>query len=126
MESMDNYDDLPYIDVEEALVRLGNRKPLLQKLLLSFIADPKCDEFLVALESRDLQASVHAAHTVKGIAANLSLPRLRGYMATQELLFKQAIDQGDNTVFAKVDVEDFKAIVANTLAEAEKAGAELS
>ena len=88
-------DALPGIDVAEALKRLlGNRK-----LLVSLLADFSrryagvADEVRAALARGDSELAVRTAHTIKGVAANLSAPDV--FEAAREL--ESALRRGEGS-----------------------------
>lgn len=49
---------------------------LIKRFLPMFLDDPSFNELTAALENDDVQTSFRAAHTLKGVSANLSLARL--------------------------------------------------
>ena len=115
---MDNdFSMFPLVALEEGLARVANKKSLYARLLNVFSADPKDKPLLEAFENRDLDAAYAAAHTIKGMAANLSLARLVKYTEMLESLFKQGKDAGDISVFDRVKSEDFTRIVQDTVDE---------
>lgn len=64
------------VNYEAGLQRFGNNQALFEKLLLSFLSDPTYKELDVALKALDYKAAFGAAHTLKGVAGNLSLQPL--------------------------------------------------
>jgi HPt (histidine-containing phosphotransfer) domain-containing protein len=71
-----------YINEEEGKKRVMNNAKLYVKLLTKFKADTSLDDLGAALDAQDWEKAQAAAHTVKGIAANLSLTEL----------YKQSLD----------------------------------
>jgi len=71
-----DYNGEVLMDVQDALPRVGNMLALYKKLINSFLNDKSYDDFKAALAANDIKKMQFAAHTVKGIAANLSLKRL--------------------------------------------------
>ena len=67
------------IDLRDVLERLEGDQPLLDELLVLFLADcpPKLDELRRALELKDMESVRLLGHALKGAAANLSLGPLR-------------------------------------------------
>lgn len=61
------------IDVGEALERMLGSEALLERLLGKFPADPNFAALGEALAEGDAQRAVAAAHTLKGVCANLSM-----------------------------------------------------
>ena len=71
------------IDMEEGLSRVLGNKTLYIKLLVKFKAEPYLNNLTDALDSGDYENAQAAAHTVKGVAANLSLKAL--HLQAQEI-----------------------------------------
>jgi HPt (histidine-containing phosphotransfer) domain-containing protein len=69
-------DDVVYVNVEEGLKRLMNNTGLYAKLLNKFKEDTRLSELEAALKANDIEKAKAAAHTLKGLAANLSLIEL--------------------------------------------------
>ena len=63
---------VPGIDVEGALRRLRGNTKLYAKLLGHFLQGAELDGLKAAFESGDAEETTKAAHTMKGVAANLS------------------------------------------------------
>ena len=68
--------DPVYINEEEGKKRVMNNGKLYAKLLTKFKTDTKLDGLLSSIDSEDWDAAQGAAHTIKGLAANLSLTEL--------------------------------------------------
>ena len=103
------------VTVEDALARMANRKPLYARLLGNFLADPRENELIAAIEGRDLDAAVMAAHTVKGMASNLSLTRLHKCAEALEGMFKQAKTDGDSGVFDSACAAEVRQVFRDTV-----------
>ena len=65
-----------YLDVENAIKRVGGNEALYKKLLSLFLSDNHVDDLCVAIESNDLEESSKIAHATKGVCVNLSLNKL--------------------------------------------------
>jgi HPt (histidine-containing phosphotransfer) domain-containing protein len=74
-------DELVYINYEEGIKRVMNNTKLYIRLLAKFKTDTSLDELLSFLNAVDYEKAQAAVHTIKGVAANLSL----------EELFKQSL-----------------------------------
>ena len=74
------------IDKEEGLKRLMNNKKLYGKLLNNFLQGSAVDDLAASIGDGDFEKIKAAAHTLKGVAANLALPELRGVAADIEAL----------------------------------------
>lgn len=66
------------IDVEGALSRLMNNEGFYLRMLGKFVADPTYQSLEAAHGAKDKGALQHAAHALKGIAANLGMTQLSG------------------------------------------------
>ena len=85
--------DLPGIDLPAALQRLGGSRELLLKLLRNFGADwsDVVDELHAALAAGDPNQARLRVHTLRGVAANLSMVSVASAAAALE----QALKAGD-------------------------------
>ncbi len=61
------------IDVDDALARLMQNEGLLMRLLRAFLQDANFAQLQEALAKGDVSSAFAAAHTLKGVAGNLSL-----------------------------------------------------
>jgi len=68
--------DIIYVNVEEGIKRVMNNAKLYAKLLTKFKNDTNLSSMKEALNTGDLQKAQINAHTLKGLAANLSLTEL--------------------------------------------------
>jgi HPt (histidine-containing phosphotransfer) domain-containing protein len=75
-------DGVVYVDAAEGQKRVMNNVKLYRKLLAKFRAENNLNELAAALSAGDYEKAQAAAHTIKGIAANLSLSEL----------YKQSLD----------------------------------
>jgi len=105
--------EIVYINEEEGKKRVMNNGKLYAKLLTKFKADTNIDDLSASLEAEDWEKARVAAHTLKGIAANLSLTEL----------FNQSLDvetQIKNKSLKNESLEKLKACFAETLVQVEK------
>jgi len=70
-------DNVMYINAEEGIRRVMNNAKLYAKLLAKFKEDTNIKELEASLVAGDLEKAKGLAHTIKGIAANLSLIELQ-------------------------------------------------
>jgi HPt (histidine-containing phosphotransfer) domain-containing protein len=96
-------DDVVYINVEEGTKRVMNNTKLYVKLLTKFKADTSVNEIEAALTAGDMEKAQVAAHTLKGLAANLSLMEL----------FKQSLEL-ETQIKAKAVNPDKLGVVKDT------------
>ena len=81
-----------YVDVDDALKRVGGNMGLYQKLLGRFADGNQLEELENLLTSGNMEEAARMAHTIKGVAANLSLLKLRFTSADLELSLKEGTD----------------------------------
>ena len=106
-------DNVVYVDFAEGIKRIMNNAKLYIKLLTKFKNDTKLDDLEGAIAEGDMEKAHAAAHTIKGVAANLSLTEL----------FKQSLELETQIKAKAVDpnqVEVIKAVFNSTLQEVDK------
>ena len=86
MES--NVEDVVYVNFDEGLKRMMNNPKLYVKLLTKFRDGTKLDALESAFAESDFEKTLGEAHTLKGIAANLSLTELAAQCLKLETLAK--------------------------------------
>jgi HPt (histidine-containing phosphotransfer) domain-containing protein len=69
-------DDVVYIDFADGAKRVMNNTKLYVKLLTKFKNDTRLDDLEAAIAAKDMEKARSAAHTLKGLSANLSLMEL--------------------------------------------------
>jgi HPt (histidine-containing phosphotransfer) domain-containing protein len=65
-----------FLDFEDGLKRVMNNKPFFIKMLGKFKDDPNIKKLEDAIAANDYEKAQIAAHTLKGLAGNLSLTEL--------------------------------------------------
>jgi len=65
-----------YVDVQEALKRIGGSMDLYKRLLNQFTGGDHIDPLEEALSTGALDEAARLIHTLKGVASNLSLKKL--------------------------------------------------
>ena len=68
--------DIIYINLEEGMKRMMNKAKFYAKMLTKFKDDTNLNILEEALACGDMEKAQVAAHTIKGVAANLSLTEL--------------------------------------------------
>ena len=68
---------MEYMNIDDAMSRLNNNKKLYIMLLKKFNGQTMLDDLLAKVASGDAVAAEASAHTLKGLAANLSLADIR-------------------------------------------------
>jgi len=104
-----------FMNVADAMSRLNNNKKLYTMLLKKFDCDAMIDALLTQIESRDTDAAKASAHTIKGLAANLSLADLRAKAEALEARLKAGetdIDTAEIEDSAKGTIEAIAEYIA--------------
>jgi HPt (histidine-containing phosphotransfer) domain-containing protein len=86
-----------YLDAEDALKRMGGNKAILTTLLKKFINGSEEEKLKAALadySAQNFADAKAAAHAIKGLAANLSMPALREAAFNLEMTVKEGGDLG--------------------------------
>jgi len=65
------------MNINDAMARLNNNKRLYLMLLKKFDGKSMLEDLVTKIKSGDVAAAEASAHTIKGVAANLSLAELR-------------------------------------------------
>ena len=99
-------DGVILIDIEDGVKRVMNNKKLYTKLLSKFKDGTNLNDLDAALAANDLEKAQIAAHTIKGLAANLSLSEL----------YKQSLEL-EAQIKAKAVVPGQMDILKNTFTE---------
>jgi HPt (histidine-containing phosphotransfer) domain-containing protein len=106
-------DEVIYVDFDDGKKRVMNNEKFYVKLLAKFRDDTKLDDLEAALAAGDLEKAKNAIHTIKGVAANLSLAEL----------FKQSLELETQLKTNTVHPDQFervKTVFAQTLQEVDK------
>ena len=86
-----NY-DREYIDMDEALSRIGGNVALYKKLLGRFVESSPFEDLKRVIDSGDRDEALRQAHSLKGVSANLSLVKIRASTIQLEELLKENAD----------------------------------
>jgi len=105
--------DIIYVDEEEGKKRVMNNSKLYAKLLTKFKTDINLNDFLAFADAQDWENAQAAIHSIKGIAANLSLTELFMQSLNLETQIKGVRLKQEN-------IDDYKACFAETLIQVEK------
>ena len=109
--------DVEYINAEEGKKRVMNNAKLYAKLLTKFKADTNLEDLSAFAEAEEWDKARISAHTLKGIAANLSLTEL----------FNQSLDieaQIKNKAVKTESLEKIRTCFAETMVQVDKVIAE--
>jgi HPt (histidine-containing phosphotransfer) domain-containing protein len=105
--------DVIYINEEEGKKRVMNNGKLYAKLLTKFKADTNLVDLAAFAEAEEWEKAQIAAHTLKGIAANLSLTELFNQSLDIESQIKAKSLKNDS-------LEKLKTCHAETVVQADK------
>jgi len=83
----------PIFDYHASLARMGNDEILLREMAVLLLEDGphRMQEALASLKSHDARQTLHAAHTLKGLAANFGALRTVSAAARLEDLARREI-----------------------------------
>jgi len=110
-------DDAVYVNISEGSARVMNNIKLYVKLLTKFKNDNNLNELEAAIAAGDMARAQGAAHTIKGVAANLALAELFKQCLELETQIKGGAAQPEQ-------LETVKTVFAATLQQIEKVIAE--
>ena len=110
-------DEVVYLDFAEGIKRVMNNAKLYVKLLTKFRNDTNLGALEADIAAGDMEKAQNAAHTIKGVAANLSLTEL----------FKQSLEletQIKAGAPSPAQMETVKTVLAATFVEIDRVIAE--
>ena len=84
-----------YVDVKDALKRIGGSMDLYKRLLAQFTGGDHIDPLEEALSTGAFEEASRMIHTLKGVAANLSLVKLSTIASELEHNVKNGIDHNE-------------------------------
>ena len=99
-----NSDYAGYINVDEGLKRVANNKKLFLMLLDKFVKDTRIDALETELKNGNSEAAAVVAHTIKGVAGNLSLSAIFTEVQQLEAQIKAGQDVSEGLAAFKVTV----------------------
>jgi len=85
-------DENEYLDLEDALRRIGGNTNLYKRLLGRFVESNNIEALEGALLRGDMEEAAHLVHTLKGVSANLSLIGIRTVSTDLERAIKAGSD----------------------------------
>ena len=97
-------------DYEGVLKRLGS-DAMLKRFSIKFLSDPSFEALKTNLEAGNTQEAFRAAHTLKGICANLGFDRLFETDRALTELLRGGDQTGWEPLFAQVEA-DYEALTA--------------
>jgi HPt (histidine-containing phosphotransfer) domain-containing protein len=104
-------DEVVYVNYEEGVKRVLNNSKLYIKLLTKFKTETNLDDLEAALEAGNMEKAQNAAHTIKGVAANLSLMELYKQALEIETRIKaRSVEEGALETVRKAFDETVKSV----------------
>ena len=85
-------DNNEYINLEDALRRIGGNRDLYKRLLGRFVEGDHIEPLESALSRGDMEESARLTHTLKGVSANLSLVGIKTASIDLERAIKEGLD----------------------------------
>jgi len=85
-----------YVDVKDALKRIGGSMDLYKRLLNTFTGGDHIDPIEEALNTGAMDEASRLLHTLKGVAANLSLIKLASIASDLEHKIKEGEEFSDS------------------------------
>lgn len=92
------------VDTEGALRRFGGKSELYERFLMKFLSDENFSQIGPALSQQNWEGALMAAHTLKGVSANLGMNRL--YKACSAVVDLIRADQGGQAQAAFPELEE--------------------
>ncbi len=76
------------IDYADAMERVGDSAEFYKKIAMKYLNDTNYDKLVSAMDVKDFDAGYKAAHSLKGVSGNLSMPALyKASAAVSDALF---------------------------------------
>ena len=85
-----------YVDIKDALKRIGGSMDLYKRLLTQFTGGDHIDPLEEALSTGAMEEASRLIHTLKGVAANLSLVKLSTIAGDLEHKVKSGLDHSES------------------------------
>lgn len=98
-------------DLEGALKRLASEK-LVERFALKFLNDTSFGELEKALGDKNYEEAFRAAHTLKGVAANLSFTRLQEVSSEMTEMLREGNAPADGQYIETVRAEYTRTVEA--------------
>ena len=93
------------MEVDSALERFMGSDAMLERFLQKFRKDPSYSSLVAAVAEEKLEDAFHAAHTLKGVAANFSFEALRSIVSDQTEEFRAGRLEAGIALMPKVTEE---------------------
>ena len=106
-----------YINVEEAVARLGGNRKLYERLIQQFIDDGYTAAVENAFQSGDENEISRQVHALKGVSANLSFSKVTSSCIEIENCIKSGLDYTDGMEKLREVLGETERVIALSVAE---------
>ena len=113
MELREMYESLGS-DYDEVLGRLMNKEDLIRRLLKKYAEDQNFDRLKTAMAEKDYAQAFTAAHTLKGLAANLGFTELFNSVSVLTEKLRGGVYDGPEELLSEV-VSRQEAVISGIL-----------
>jgi HPt (histidine-containing phosphotransfer) domain-containing protein len=107
-----NIDNNKYIDVEDALRRIGGNMDMYKRLLKHFAERNNIETCETTLARGDMEESARLIHTLKGVCANLSLIGISTILIDLEETIKDGLDFSGQLIKLKLAFNTTLALIS--------------
>lgn len=90
------------INVDAAMERFMDNEAMYEKFLARFAEDKNFDILRESIHNNDVESAFNAAHTMKGVAANLELNGLLEFLSPIVEILRQKKTEGLNELLEKM------------------------
>jgi two-component system sensor histidine kinase/response regulator len=106
--------DLPGINTELGIARVGGNIKFYRKLLLTFVENNTevIQEIRMAFSARDGETALRLAHTLKGVAGNIGAEALQGSATKLEAALRQNPDELPSLPISRTEAELSRVVAA--------------
>ncbi|NVD96782.1 response regulator [Massilia sp. BJB1822] len=116
-EAQESLPQIPGLQMEAALQRVGGNAKLMRKLLIRFVETQAdvMDRIAAAVDNNDLASATREAHTVKGLAGNIGAAGVADSAAQLESMLSHGVEEGRDEVTAAMQAELHDVVVSITM-----------
>lgn len=93
------------VDFDTAMERFMDNEAMYEKFLVKFLEDKNFEILKESIDKNDAESAFNAAHTMKGVAANLELNGLLRFLMPIVEILRQNKTEGTNELIKNMDEE---------------------
>ena len=93
------------VDYNALVKRFMNMDKMAEKFLVKFLSDDTMDKYTVAVEEEDADAIFKAAHTLKGVCANLCINCILDIITPAVEVYRSGSTEGAGETYERVRLE---------------------